>query len=304
MLGIFLQSAHTPQKVVKTLAHMGLLISVTSINSAILSLSRESSHTIKSLGHTMLTTYAYDSFDVDLKTSDQQVEKSNDTLKHLTSGLLFPLQHGTSLDDLHCSQFLWEWSVHNIHALRPAEERTGRTCRDLLELHPESQGGASTLCQLQYNTWKFLSDLVEHGPAYFQSFKGMLGEPEHVEAIPVTKMLIIAACAMEFVNSTVSGNIQSITGLLAQAGIHDPKDKNDVEMPDISDYVMLFHGDLGTAEHVHAILQHWALEDSPWNRYCWWLEVTNFDPRLTTLEALVDTKPTFTQLKDIQSPPS
>ncbi|KAI6035833.1 hypothetical protein EDC04DRAFT_2547883, partial [Pisolithus marmoratus] len=49
-----------------------------------------------------------DNFDVDLKTSDQQVEKSNDTLKHLTSGLLFPLQHGTSLDDLCCSCFLWE----------------------------------------------------------------------------------------------------------------------------------------------------------------------------------------------------
>ncbi|KAI5990713.1 hypothetical protein EDC04DRAFT_2873045 [Pisolithus marmoratus] len=130
---------------------------------------------------------------------------------------------------------------------------------------------------------------------------------------------------------------------------------------------MLFHGDLGTAEHVHAILQHQALEDSPWNRCqyvvfipglfhlkmaaadvlwhvfihpmavrhddtslmhdvgilhpketgiyqskpgfrhmhqlntynCWQLEVTNFDSRLTTLEALADTKPTFTQLKYI-----
>ncbi|KAI6006037.1 hypothetical protein EDD15DRAFT_2384664 [Pisolithus albus] len=237
MLGIFLQSAHTPQKVVETLARMGLSISVTSINSAILSLSRESSRTIKSLGHTMLAAYAYDNFDVDLKTSDQRVEKSNDTLKHLTSGLLFPLQHGTSLDDLRCSHFLWERSVHNIYAPRLAEERMGRTYRDLLELHPENHSRASTSRRLRYNTWKFLSDLVEHGPAYFRSFKDILGEPELVEAIPVTKTPIIAARAMEFVNSTVSGNIQSITGLLAQAGIHDPKDKDDVEMPDISDYV-------------------------------------------------------------------
>ncbi|KIO02944.1 hypothetical protein M404DRAFT_75723, partial [Pisolithus tinctorius Marx 270] len=35
MLSIFLQSAHTPQKVVETLACMGLSISITSINSAI-----------------------------------------------------------------------------------------------------------------------------------------------------------------------------------------------------------------------------------------------------------------------------
>ncbi|KAI6041687.1 hypothetical protein EDC04DRAFT_2867060 [Pisolithus marmoratus] len=198
----------------------------------------------------------------------------------------------------------------------------------------------------------------------------MLGELELVEAIPVTKTPIIAAHAMEFVNSTVSGNIQSVTGLLAQARIHNPKDKNNMKLLDISDYAMLFHGDLGTAEHVHAILQHQALEDSPWNQCqyvvfipglfhlkmaaadvlwhvfihpmavrhddtslmhdvgilhpketgiyqskpgfrhmhqlitynCWWLEVTNFDSRLTTLEALADTKPTFTQLKDLVLP--
>ncbi|KAI6006428.1 hypothetical protein EDC04DRAFT_2611449 [Pisolithus marmoratus] len=318
MLGIFLQSAHTPQKVVETLTQMGLSISVTLINAAILLLSKESNHTIKSLGHMMLMAYAYDNFDVDLKTSDQQVKKSNDTLKHLTSSLLFPLQHGTSLDDL---------------------------------------------CYL-----------VEHRPAYFQQFKDMVGEPEFIKAIPVVKMPIIAACMMEFVNSTVSGNIQSITGLLAQARIHDPKDKDDPDMPDISDYVVLFHGDLGTAEHVQAILQCWAVEDSPWNQCqyvifipglfhlkmaatdalwhafihpaaashddtslmhdigilqpketgiyqskprfrhmhqlitysgvcqrldCWWSEVANLDLRLRTLEAFVDTMPMFTQVKDI-----
>ncbi|KAI6094283.1 hypothetical protein EDD16DRAFT_1503407, partial [Pisolithus croceorrhizus] len=231
MLGIFLQSVHTPQKVVKTLAHMGLLISVTSISSVIQSLSRESNCTIKSLGCMMLAAYAYDNFDIDLKTSDQRVKKSNNTLKHLTSGLLFPLQHGISLDDLCCSQFLWEQSVNNIYV-----PETGRTYRDLLELHPESQGGASTLCQLWYNTWKILSDLAEHGPGYFQNFKDLLGELEFVEEIPVVKTLIIAACAMEFVNSTVSGNIQVITGLLAQARIHNLNEKDDVEMPDISDH--------------------------------------------------------------------
>ncbi|KAI6102004.1 hypothetical protein EDD17DRAFT_1766790 [Pisolithus thermaeus] len=371
ILSILVQNTNQ-KKVVETLTQMGLSISVTSISSAILSLSKESNCTIKSLGCTMLMAYAYDNFDVDLKTSDQRVEKSNNTLKHLTSGLLFPLQHGTSLDDLHCLHFLWEQSVHNIHVPAPAEGRMGRTYRDLLELHPESRGGAGTSCRLQYNAWKILSDLVEHGPAYFQGFKDMVGEPEFVEAIPVVKTLIIAACTMESINSTVSGNIQSITSLLAQAGIHDPKDMDNPNMPDISDYVVLFHGDLGTAEHVHAILQCQAVEDSPWNQCqyvifipglfhlkmaaadalwhafihptaarhddmslmhdvgilrpketgiyqskpgfrhmhqlitysgicrrldCWRSEVVNLDPKLKSLEAFADMRPTFAQLK-------
>ncbi|KIO02945.1 hypothetical protein M404DRAFT_93152, partial [Pisolithus tinctorius Marx 270] len=63
---------------------------------------------IKALEHMLLAAYAYDNFDVDLKTSDQQVEKSLDTSKHLTSSLLLPLQHRTTLDDLQCSHMLWE----------------------------------------------------------------------------------------------------------------------------------------------------------------------------------------------------
>ncbi|KAI6013019.1 hypothetical protein EDC04DRAFT_2870858 [Pisolithus marmoratus] len=150
--------------------------------------------------------------------------------------------------------------------------------------------------------------LVEHRPAYFQGFKDMVGELEFVEAILVVKTPIIAAHTMECVNSPVPGNIQSITGLLSQAGIHNPKDKDNLDMLDISNYVMLFHGDLGTAEHVHVILQHRAVEDSPWNQCqygisqrldCWQSEVANLNPRLKSLEAFADMRLTFTQVKDI-----
>ncbi|KIO07253.1 hypothetical protein M404DRAFT_136261, partial [Pisolithus tinctorius Marx 270] len=143
MLGIFLQSAHNPQKVVETLAHMGLSISMASINSTIVSLSRESHCAIKALRHMLLAAYAYDNFDVDLKTSDQQVEKSLDTLKHLTSSLLFPLQHRMTLDDLWCSHMLWEQSIYKIHEREPAAQRHGKTYRDLLKLHLERPGGIS-----------------------------------------------------------------------------------------------------------------------------------------------------------------
>jgi hypothetical protein len=114
MLGIFLQSAHAPQKVIETLAHMELSTSLSSINGGIRSHSQESSNTIKAIGHTMLASYVYDNFDIDLKTLDQRVEISNDSLKHLTSGILFPLQHETTAEDLCCSRMLWEQSIYNI----------------------------------------------------------------------------------------------------------------------------------------------------------------------------------------------
>ena len=71
---------------------------------------------------------------------------------------------------------------------------------------------------------------------------------------------------MEYVNSTVSGNIESIIRLLAQAGIKDLTETHDQNMPDISKYVVPFHGDLGTGEHIQALLQCWAMENSPWRR--------------------------------------
>ena len=55
-------------------------------------------------------------------------------------------------------------------------------------------------------------------------------------------------------------------GLLAQAGIQDPMETHSPDMPDTSDYIMLFHGDLGTGERVQALLQRQAMESSPWKR--------------------------------------
>ncbi|KAG2031178.1 hypothetical protein BDR03DRAFT_827070, partial [Suillus americanus] len=59
------------------------------------------------LGQTLLVVYAYDNFDINLKSTIPTAEKSTNTLKHLTSGLLFPLQHGVTRDDLKCSYELW-----------------------------------------------------------------------------------------------------------------------------------------------------------------------------------------------------
>ncbi|KIK81279.1 hypothetical protein PAXRUDRAFT_126711, partial [Paxillus rubicundulus Ve08.2h10] len=63
---------------------------------------------IQSLGHMLTAAYTYDNFDVDLKSTVHMVEKSSDSLKHLTFGLLFPLLHGIKQQDMWHSQLLWE----------------------------------------------------------------------------------------------------------------------------------------------------------------------------------------------------
>ncbi|KIK73796.1 hypothetical protein PAXRUDRAFT_20490 [Paxillus rubicundulus Ve08.2h10] len=67
ILRLVLQSAHAPYKVIDTLARLGISISTDSINLAVQSLSVESQNALNHLGQSCLASYAYDNFDVDLK---------------------------------------------------------------------------------------------------------------------------------------------------------------------------------------------------------------------------------------------
>src|SRR6267154_6526899 len=86
ILGIFLQSMHTPQHIVDTIARIAISISMDSIHSAIKSLSIESQNTMHDLGRSLLASYAYDNFDVDIKTHVPSAEKSNESCMALQPG--------------------------------------------------------------------------------------------------------------------------------------------------------------------------------------------------------------------------
>ncbi|KIK34579.1 hypothetical protein CY34DRAFT_26822 [Suillus luteus UH-Slu-Lm8-n1] len=219
------------------LARMGVSVSVDAINAAVLSLSAESHHAIHALVHT--------------------VSELEDTLIHLTSGLLFPLQHGITHKNLQCLEILWEKSPLNLQ-LNPST--------NLLRLHPDSLNAAGLSHRDCFNSWKMLGDLINYGPLYFHQFKDQLGELEIVESIPVVKTPILAACAMHLSNSTVSRNISSVVELLRQGGIDDPDKIDDPDMLDISEYILLFHGDLGSGECLQAAQQRRSIEDTPWKR--------------------------------------
>ncbi|KAI6098814.1 hypothetical protein EDD16DRAFT_1697565 [Pisolithus croceorrhizus] len=247
LLGLFLQSVHTPYKVIDTLTHLGITISANTINMAIQALS------------SLLASYTYDNFDVDLKSYVPTAEKSNDSLKHLTSGLLFLLTHGVTLDDLKCSWELWGKSALNPQVDNPHTPHQ-HVWWDLLKspLHPEPLGSKLMLSRWdQFNAWMFLHDLCTYGSDYFHQFKSVIPPPEYIEQIPLVKMPIFAAWAMDINNSTVSGNIEAVNALLRQDGIEDPAVMlevnygSDVDLLGASEHVILIHGDLGTARHVH-----------------------------------------------------
>lgn len=93
-----------------------------------------------------------------------------------------------------------------------------------------------------FNSWVFLVDLV--------------------------RTPIYVARAMDINNSTVSSNIQAIIELLAQGGIADPtvaSEESIEDSPDISEYVILVHGDLGTREWLQATQLHRSIEWTSWN---------------------------------------
>ncbi|KAA1479733.1 hypothetical protein DENSPDRAFT_789531 [Dentipellis sp. KUC8613] len=222
IVGVFLHSCGTPEKVIKMLARSGISISVDAINDAVKSLSVQTTKALGELGSTLLAAYAYDNFDVQLNMSTPTVDDGGSSLVHLTSGDLLQLDHGVTKDDLRCSKELWETSPYNDHATRPP-------------------------------------------------YPDFIGTPEAVEQIPVTKLYHVPARAMDINESTVSGNLDAIQNLMRQGGIGNPDDDEDnnyiYDIVDMSEYVVLFHGDLSTCERVQSVMDRRADEDTAWRRF-------------------------------------
>lgn len=73
--------------------------------------------------------------------------------------------------------------------------------------------------------------------------------------MPLIQIPLMAAQAMDMNNSTVSGNIHAIVKLLDQGGVHDLADPSfdDSGSSDLSEYIVLIHGDLGTGEQIQGV---------------------------------------------------
>lgn len=268
ILGVFCHANNTPEKVAEVLSRMGIAISISATHDAIHSLSNQARETIQRLGKSQMVAYAYDNFDVDLKSSVPTVERATDSLQHLTSGLLFSLPVGTKKEDLRCSRKLWEQSRLNDQlpddrpniAPKPDWRNLLKLHRDLRELDRHGMSSRD-----RWNAWKFLHTLVNEGSAYFRKFRNHIGKPEVVEQIPLSKTQTYPVRAMDISNSTVAGNIDAITNLMEQGyGALDELD--DETLDELMEFVVLFHGDLGTGERLSGAQLQRSIETSPFRR--------------------------------------
>ncbi|THU94764.1 hypothetical protein K435DRAFT_860227 [Dendrothele bispora CBS 962.96] len=262
---------HAPNTAVELLAHIGVSISSSAIEDAISSLSRESLKKIQELSCTLLNAYAYDNVDIDLKQAPS-LENPFPSFIHLTSGTFIPLQHGVTLEDLNCSDELWQKSEYNRHR---TSNFPSVSDFDLLMIHPEDPDHPSGLLRHErFNQWIFLCDLVTHGPDYFQKFRPNLhaDKPESIDCIPVVKSEQIHARMMDLACSTPAENAQIIKDLLSKqggvgdpndAGISDPGNKKRI---DLGNHVVLLFGDLGVGERVESLLRSRSEEKTRWRR--------------------------------------
>ncbi|KDQ56406.1 hypothetical protein JAAARDRAFT_195051 [Jaapia argillacea MUCL 33604] len=261
VMGIFGRCSNTPERVMEVLAHAGLSISTTAVNNAIRSLAEESRRGLRALGSTMLASYAYDNFDVDLKVDTPTVEKAVPTLKHLTSGTLLEVKHGVTTEDLRCADTLWRSSPNN-----PQRESQRPVCSwdQLLTIHPEDPHPSGLYCQQRFNAWKMRYDLCHHGPEYFRQFIPQLGCPyKPMYQIPVVKTPQVPARAMNINQSTVQGNAEAVEDLLRQGGVGAEGVPNVV---DVAEHIILFHGDLSTMERIQSLLASRSIEHTPFRQ--------------------------------------
>lgn len=251
VVGIFLHACNAPERVVDVLWRMNTSMSIASINNAINSLSVESAINIKEAGQTLLYSYVLDNFDIQLKHKTTTVEQSTDTLFHLISASLIKLVHATK-SDLKFSPELWEKSRFND---RRKTTEDSRSIYDLFLLHPDHEDSTGLDRKERFNAWRFMMDICTHGPPYFHQFRSALIDPEAVEMIPPVKTVQVPAKAMHLSNASVDGNIRAATELLHQGGIQETQE-----------YVILFHGDLGTVERLRTAKIYRSIESTPFQR--------------------------------------
>lgn len=203
-----------------------------------------------------------------MKALTPTVENNIDPLKHLTSGLIFPLQHGVQLEDLRVSADLWEKYEFND---------TSPSARKVTRLHmwtmliprysslTAAAPGSPLPRDTKFKVWNLLRDLTELGPDYFKSFQNVLQYPKPIEErIPVEKTEIIPVQSMDIPNSTVEGNITTIEKLLEQTGLAELEEEQDTV--NVNPYIVMFHGDLGTGERIQSAKRRRMAEASPRNR--------------------------------------
>ncbi|KAJ7191420.1 hypothetical protein GGX14DRAFT_600646, partial [Mycena pura] len=278
ILGIFFHSVSVPEKVVETLAHAGLSISLTSIHRSVTSLSIKSAQLLKSLVRTLTAAFAYDNIDYKFSTSQPTVEHTSSFVS-ATTATAMPLfdVNSNNISSLKCADDLWDKDPLNPSP-NAAPMATPPEADLFFEFHLEDTDGRRARDEklsprLKRLAWHVCEILLRYGAPDSTEFKALLKElgtgPSPVELIPLHKTTQVPARAMKIKQSTTDGNIQVVDQLHIQGGIGEPDEKSfrAGEDTDMTGWVLIFHGDLLTKERLDSVRASRAIEHSQKARF-------------------------------------
>jgi hypothetical protein len=248
--------------------YAGLSISLSNIHKAVKSLSHDAGQKLKESVRTLQTAFAYDNFNINFKSSEPTVERPA-TFVSATSATAIPLYGVGDSDVLQCSAQLWEKDTKNPS---PSSIAVKLNVDDLSGFHAQSSTrkatGEKLSPLLKVYVWHIRSILVHQGE-FFGYLAQHLGQPDTVNQIPIHRTTQIPCRSMNVKESTPDGNIEVLECLLHQRGIGEPTEKNfDVEYDvDMTELVVLVHGDLLTKERLDTVQGSWCIESTPKRRF-------------------------------------
>ena len=268
VLGIFYHSTSVPEKVIETLAHASLSISLTSIHTAVKSLSQDAAHKIKAAVCTLTMVLANNNFDINFKSSEPTVECPSSFIS-ATSATAIPLFAVGNPEALRCSQRYWGKDPRNPS---PSVQPIKIDAEDLNDFHLRSssrKAPSQKLSPLLANyAWHICNILVRQGE-HFSFLSQHLAQPTSVNQIPLHQTTQIPCRSMNIKESTPDGNVEALESLLRQGGIGEPEDNNfDLEKDvDMSEHILLVHGDLLTKERLDTVQDSRSIKETPKRRF-------------------------------------
>ncbi|KAJ3562338.1 hypothetical protein NP233_g9638 [Leucocoprinus birnbaumii] len=267
ILGVFYLAVLVPKKVIEMLAHAGLSVSLTSINKIITALSAEATRKLHNSVRTLTMALAYDNFNMAFQVVEPTVEHHS-TFISATSATAVPIYGLVNKEDLRCLWQLWSRDPNNPEAIDPVIIDLG---------HLDSFHSSDTCCApgeklspyMKQIAWHIWAILIRHGPSVFSKYTSQLGEPVPINRILLHKTEQVPCQAMKIKESTQDGNIQVLENLLAQGGLGKPGNDGFMlkALVDLTEWILLVHGDLMTKEHIDSIKATRKIEDTPRRRF-------------------------------------
>ncbi|KAK7444323.1 hypothetical protein VKT23_015335 [Stygiomarasmius scandens] len=272
ILGIFFHSCSVPEKVIETLSHAGVCIALTTIHHAITSLSAKCTENLKRTVRTLCTMFAYDNFDIKFKVHHPTLENPS-TFVSATSATAIPIYGVTDVnkDVLKWSRAYWDQSPlnpsPNAHPVIFSKDQQV-LLRELIGKDTAKLPG-QLLTQQQCRWAWHVRRILVMDCASFKNYQSDLGQPEIILEIPLHRTEQIPCRAMKYKESTNDGNIQVLDDLHRQGGIGEPGEKGFVAGYDVdmSEWVILVHGDLLTKERIDAVRSTRSIEDTAKARF-------------------------------------